>query len=150
MAARIFNAVTASDVALTSGVAKTVLSLAAPSNQRARIMAWGVYFNGTSAAAVPARVSLTRQGDAGTGTTVTPMSEDEDLTTSSNTTSKENMTVEPASGNVLKTILVHTQYGYEVAETPGREAVVGVGGFIGILVTAPAAVDCRAWMKFEE
>lgn len=150
MAAIIFTASTAGDVALVSGAAKTVLNIAAPANQRLRILAWGVYFNGTSAAAVPARVSLTRQEDAGTGTGVTPKAEDGDLSISSNTTSKENMSVEPASGNVLKTVLVHPQYGYEIAETPGREVIVGIGGFLGILITAPAAVSCRAWIKLEE
>ena len=63
----LFGIAATSNVALSAATAKTVVQILAPSNHRVKITGWGVYFDGVSATAVPARVRLIRQASAGTG-----------------------------------------------------------------------------------
>jgi hypothetical protein len=137
------------EVALVAATAKTIIQLIAPANQRLRIKRWGVFFDGVSATAEPVQVRLLRQSTAGTMSSLTPVL----LVAGSETVqtvAQHSATAEPAAGNVLDIAEVHPQSGYEVAVPFDQPIEVPGGGRIGIECTAPAVVNVRAKIVFEE
>ena len=139
-----------SEVALAAATAKTVVQLTAPSNQRVKILGWGVYFDGTSTTAEPAQVTLSRQSTAGTMTSLTPVPLDDSLAETLQTTAQHTATVEPTTGAAIDMAEVHPQGGYEVIYPQGQERLVGGGDRVGLVCTAPANVNVRAKLIFEE
>lgn len=136
-------------VALAAATAKTAVQLLSPTNHRVKVIGWGVFFDGVTAAAAPVQVRLLRQTSAGTMTTGTPVKlspRSETLLTSGFT----NATAEPTFSDVLDLVMVHPQQGYEIKFTPGQEIVLGGAERIGIEITAPAIVNVRAKLLFEE
>ena len=150
MAASYFTVKNASDISFVAATVKTILQIATPSNQRVRLLEWGIYFLGQSAADKPILVRLMRQGNAGTGTSITPVPTDEGISLAARTTALGGHSVEPTVGDVVKIVEVHPQFGYEYSEPVGKETIVGISSWLGIAVTAPAVIDARAWAKFEE
>lgn len=142
-------AVTA-EIALTAATAKTVLQLVAAANHRVAILAWAVYFDGTSSSAEPVQVRLLRQTTAGTMSALTPVKNDDSIADTLLTTAQHTATTEPTAGEALKAIEVHPQSGYEEACPYGQEYIIGGGDRVGIECTAPAGVNVRAWARFEE
>jgi hypothetical protein len=149
MAAFIGKAQTA-EIALSAATAKTILQLVAASNHRAKLLSWGVFFDGTSATAEPVQVRLLRQTSAGTMSALTPVKNDDSLAETLQTTAQHTATAEPTAGDVLEAIEVHPQGGYEKIYPLGQEPVIGGGDRIGIECTAPASVNVRASVTFEE
>jgi len=138
------------EVALVGTTAKTVLQLTAPTNQRLKILGFGIFFDGTAADAQPVEIRVLRQTTAGTGgSAVTPRI----ISAGSETlqaTSLKDMSGEPTAGDELDVLQVHPQSGFEVMFPPGQELIIPGGGRIGIEVTAPVAVNCNAKMRYEE
>jgi len=138
------------EVAITQvGGATTVLQIAAPTNQRLKVLAVGVYFDGTSPTAEPVEVEVIRQTDAGTMSSLTPKIRgcgSESVQSSAQHTA----TVEPTSGDVVDAFEVHPQTAYEVNYPVGQEVKVAGGGRVGIVCTAPADVNVRAKFVYEE
>jgi hypothetical protein len=137
------------EVALAAATAKTVLQIVAPANQRLHIKRWGVFFDGVSSTAEPVQVRLLRQTTAGTMSALTPVM----LCAGSETvqtTAQHTATVEPTAGNVLDIAEVHPQSGYEVVIPFDQVIEVPGGGRLGLEVTAPAVVNCRAKIIFAE
>jgi hypothetical protein len=66
------------------------------------------------------------------------------------TTASHTATAEPTAGDVLDAIEVHPQSGYEKIFPLGDEIIVPGGGRVGIECTAPAGVNVRAKIAFEE
>jgi hypothetical protein len=144
--ADLFGTANTAEVALAAATTKTVIQIIAPTNHRVKVMGWGVFFDGTSATAEPVQVELLRQTSA-----LTPVKTDaasEPLLT----TAQHTATAEPTASDVLDVVEVHPQASYErVCSTPGSQLfVVGGGGRVGIRCTAPAAVNVRAKIFFEE
>ncbi|MEW6211350.1 MAG: hypothetical protein AB1631_23495 [Acidobacteriota bacterium] len=146
--------VTTAEIALVAATAKTLLQLKAPTNQRLKLLAWGIYFDSTSNSAEPVQVVLERQTTAigGTPTAITPSKIDDSIGDSVQATAAVYGTspTEPTSGDLLKRIEVHPQAGYEEQCPFGQEYIVGAGDRIAIKATAPAGVNAVSWMKFEE
>lgn len=138
------------EIALTAATAKTVIQITTPTNRRARVLGWGVFFDGVSTTAEPVQVRLLRQTTAGTMSSLTPVLLDGGLTLTIQTTAQHTATAEPTAGNVLDIAEVHPQQGYEKQYIPGQEPIVGSGGRVGIECTAPATVNVRAKIIFEE
>lgn len=137
------------EVALSAATAKTVIQIVAPTNQRLHVKRWGIYFDGVSSTAEPVQVRLLRQTTAGTMSSLTPVM----LSAGSETiqtTALHTATVEPTAGNVLDIAEVHPQSGYEVVIPFDQVIEVAGGTRLGIEVTAPAAVNCRAKIIFTE
>lgn len=137
------------EIALSAATAKTVLQITAAANHRVKIKGWGVYFDGTSTTAEPVQVRLLRQTTAGTMSSLTPVTrgtESETIQTAASHTA----TAEPMAGNVLDICEVHPQQGYEVIFPLGDEIQIPGGGRVGIECTAPAGVNVRAKLIFEE
>lgn len=137
------------EVALTAATAKTVLQIVAPANQRLKVKRWGVFFDGVNAAAEPAQVRLLRQTTAGTMSALTPTKQDTHAETVQST-AQHTATSEPTAGDVVDMVECHTQTGYEVILTQETYIKVGGGGRLGIEITAPAGVNVRAKMVYEE
>jgi hypothetical protein len=148
MAGLVCSATTA-EIALAAATAKTVLQVTAPTNQRLLLKRWGVFFDGTSSTAEPVQVRLLRQTTAGTMSTTTPVL----LSAGSETvqaTAQNTATVEPTAGNVLDVAEVHPQSGFEVIIPFDQIIEIPGGTRIGIEVTAPAVVNCRAKLVWVE
>lgn len=141
---------TTAEVALTAATARTTLQLVAAANHRVKVLAWGVYFDGTSSTAEPVQVVLMRQTTAGTASALTPTKLDDSIAETLLTTAQHSATVEPTSGDVLKRIEVHPQTGYEEQCPFGQEYIIGGSDRVGVVCTAPAGVNVVTWAKFEE
>lgn len=137
------------EVALTAAVARTVLQIAAPANQRVRVERIGVFFDGTSATAEPVQVEVVRQTTAGTMSALAPKAT-QPASESIQTQAQHSATIEPTAADVVDAVEVHPQTGYEVVYPFGQEIIVPGGGRLGIVCTATAAVNVRAKLGFEE
>ena len=138
------------EVALVTATAKTVLQLVAPTNHRLKIKSWGVFFDGTSATAEPVQVELMRQTTAGTMTALTLRKADDSIAEALQATAQHSATVEPTSGELLMGIEVHPQSGFAESLPFGDEYIVGGGDRVGIVCTAPAGVNVKGFMRYEE
>lgn len=151
MAAR-YTAETTGDVALSAATAKTVLNVIAGSNALFRIIEFGVSFDGTSATAEPVTVELcySTQGGAGTSTSHT-ITQTGGPARNVQATAARNYSAEPTTLTVWKRWLVHPQTGIVVQFPLGREPeeTVTADGLC-LRLTAPAAVNCQAYIEFEE
>lgn len=148
MAGILVSAKTA-EVALTAATAKTVLQVTAPTNQRLKVLRWGVFFDGQIAASEPVKVRLLRQTTAGTMSSLTPVN----LGVGSETiqsTAQHTATVEPTEGDILDIVEVHPQSGFESVFPFGSEILIPGGGRIGIECLAADAVNCAAKIVYEE
>lgn len=138
------------EVALAAATAKTVVQITAPSNHRVKVVGWGVFFDGTSATAEPVQVTLSRQSSAGTMTSLTPVPLDDSLAETLQVTAQHTATAEPTTGATVGAIECHPQGGYEKIFPFSQEPICGGGDRIGIVCTAPAVVNVRAFITFEE
>jgi hypothetical protein len=138
------------EVALSAATAKTVIQLVAATNHRVKVLRWGVFFDGVSVSAEPVQVRLLRQTTAGTMSSLTPVKLDDSLAETLQTTSQHTATAEPTAGDVVDVVEVHPQSGYEIIYPLGQEVIIGGGDRLGIECTAPAGVNVRAKIVFEE
>src|SRR3990172_7079678 len=138
------------EVALSAATAKTVIQLVAATNHRVKVLRWGVFFDGVSVSAEPVQVRLLRQTTAGTMSSLTPVKLDDSLAETLQTTSQHTATAEPTAGDVVDVVEVHPQSGYEIIYPLGQEVIIGGGDRFGIEFTAPAGVNVRAKIVFEE
>jgi hypothetical protein len=136
--------------ALTAGTPKTVFRVKAPTNQRAKILGYGFFFDGTSNSAQPVQIQIGRISADGTFTAATPLPNEEELTETFQTAVGLNASAEPTYSNYLKTLTVHPQLGYEYLAPLGQEIIVKGGGMLGFVINAPAAVDVRGYLMLEE
>jgi hypothetical protein len=135
---------------LVASTAKTVIRVKAPTNQRAKVLGYGFYFDGTSNSAQPVQIQIGRISADGTFTAATPMPNEEELTETFQTVVGLNASAEPTYSSYLKTLTVHPQLGYEYLAPLGQEIIVKGGGMLGFVINAPAAVDVRGYLMFEE
>lgn len=147
--ADIFGVAQTAEITLTAATAKTIVQLVAPANHRVKLLGWGVSFDGTSATAEPVQVRLLRQTTAGTMSSLTPV-QTRPVAETIQSTAQHTATAEPTAGDVLDVQEVHPQTGYEKQCVPGQEFVLAGGGRIGIECTAPAGVNVRGKLFFEE
>lgn len=138
------------EVALAAATAKTVVQIVAPSNHRVKILGWGVFFDGIAGTAAPVEVTLSRQSTAGTMSSLTPAKRDDSLAETLQVTAQHTATAEPTTGDTVDSIEVHPQSGFEIVYPLGQEVICGGGDRIGIVCTAPAIVNVRAKIIFEE
>lgn len=138
------------EVALSAATAKTVIQITAPANHRVAVLGWGIFFDGTSVTAEPVQVRLLRQTTAGTMSALTPVALDGSVGETIQTSAQHTASAEPTAGNVVDVIECHPQQGYEVIYPLGQEVILQGAGRVGIEVTAPATVNARAKIRFEE
>lgn len=135
---------------LAAATAETIIQLVAPANHRLKILEWGIFFDGTSSTAEPVQVELLRQSTAGTASALTIVKWDDSYDETLQATAQQDFTAEPTAGDILEIKEIHPQTGYEKIYPLGQEMIVKGGGRIGLRATAPATVNCRAYIKYEE
>lgn len=152
MSIRIYAATTEGEEGLAAATAETLLQLRGATSTKARIVAWGVSFDGVSATAEPVLVELRRQTTDGTATgAVEPKFDADDPTAA--VTAFHSFSAEPTQGDRLESYEIHPQGGLFVREyPPGREPVLDdvTTSRIGIVATAPATVNAVAWIQWAE
>ncbi|NJL70163.1 MAG: hypothetical protein HC888_00515 [Candidatus Competibacteraceae bacterium] len=138
-------------ISLTGGSAKTVLQLTMPSNQCGRIKGYKVTFDGATSTNTPASVELVRQSTAGTMTSQTPQKLDSGRDETVQATGSKDSSGEPTVTSTLDTAFVPVYGGvYHFMFPSDTRPIVPGGGRIGLKITAPSAVNCRASLWFEE
>lgn len=134
--------------ALAAATAETVIQLVA-GTKRCQVVAWGVSFDGVTAANVPGDVELLRQTTAGTATPFTPLEWDEG-DTASIATAQYHFTVEPTSTDILHPTQVTPNGGLFEVDYGDRGPWVAASGRIGIRATFANVVNVTAWLRFSE
>jgi hypothetical protein len=138
------------NVALVAATAKTVLQLNCPAQQRIKIVRVGFFFDGASTTAVPVDVRLMIATTAGTATALTLNKTVSSDSETIQTTATENTTVEPTKTTVLDQWKVHPQMGLDLTYAFGQEKFVVGGGRVALEMNAPANVNVKAKIDFEE
>lgn len=140
------------DIALVAATAKSVVNVINGANALARIAEMGVSFDGVTAGNEPITVELchSTQATAGTSTSHT-IAQLRGATRTVEGTGARNYTAEPTVLTVLKRWLVHPQTGLVIQYPLGREPeqITTADGTI-IRCIAPDAVNCQAYLEFEE
>lgn len=139
--------------AMVANTAKTVLQILAPTNQRLRVLEYGIYFDSTSTTPGSAQLRILRQSTAGTTTTATPVPWENELTETLQASGGTNASAEPTPGSVLETPAIPITSGSVVPlGIPGQEMFIGGGTRLGFEVTIPAgaAANCYGYVKYEE
>jgi long-subunit fatty acid transport protein len=150
MARNHFALTTSAEVALSAATAKTVLQLVSASGIITAVQEILISFDGTSNSAAPVNIEIARQTTAGTATARNPL-KTKDTSTALQLTGQEDASAEPTKGDVLTVFHIHPQAGvvYSVP-LPDGEYELASSGRLGIIVTAPAGVNCLATIKGEE
>ncbi|PWT91559.1 MAG: hypothetical protein C5B54_05100 [Acidobacteria bacterium] len=146
-----FFAHTNGEIALATAVAKTVLQIAAPANQRVAIKGFSISFDGTSATAEAVVVELCRQSGATTGSSAATIAKRDPAWPTVQSTALKNLTAGvETTDEVVQQWDVHPQAGVDYAFTLEDEVILAGGGKIGVRCTAPASVNCLAKLFCEE
>lgn len=137
-------------VALVAATEKTTIQLNAPAQQRLLIQRVGIFFDGASTTAVPVLVKLILTTTAGTNTALTLSKTVSSDSETIQTTAGENATAEGTNSTLLDQWLIHPQMGLDLTYAFGQEKVVAGGGRVAIKCTAPATVNVRTKLDFQE
>lgn len=150
--ASVYSATTEGEEALAAATAETVLCLIGSTMVKARVIEWGVCFDGTSATAEPVRVRLVRTtADDGTSSAATEKAWDPDNPTA-NVVAKHSYTAEPTKeSTALAEYEVPPTSGMVLQYPLGREIVLDNSASAGFAIecTAPATVNCAAYVVWE-
>lgn len=150
MAGMKLTIVNSAEVALVAATAKTVIQYKAATVTPILFRGGTISFDGVTATDAPVVVSLVRTAGDGTGTTIaTPSNENEAVTYSAQGTAKENFSVEPATVKSLAAWEIHPQGGGVVYELSITEPILCTTA-VALKCTAPANVNCIAFLKIEE
>ena len=146
-----FRAVPTAAIALVASVAKTVLQIVAPTNQRVAVKGWSVSFDGIVAGRVPVTVQVMRQTTAGTMSTTTQcVKEDPNGSETIQTLMRYNATVEPTYSEILDTQFIHPQTGVEYPFAFDEELILNGGSRLAIVCNAPDNVNVLPKFRGEE
>lgn len=137
-------------VALVAATEKTTIQLNAPAQQRLVVRRVGIFFDGASTTAVPVLVKLILTTTAGTNTALTLNKLVSSDSETIQTTAGENASAEGTNSTLLDQWLVHPQMGLDLTYAFGQEKVVVGGGRVAIKCTAPAIVNVRTKIDFDE
>jgi hypothetical protein len=131
--------INAGEVAVTN-VAKTFLTMKAPTNQRIKIKGFEICGKGTSNTDTPVKVELgliTTDGQTGTATAVTPGPHDGDFAETPQGSYFKNYGTEPTTyGAILRTWEVHPQTGLFIYFPMHDEIKLKGGQELGVRMTS--------------
>lgn len=152
---------TAAPTLVTTGTAiKTLLQLATPSTEDLIVVAWGIEFDGTAAAA-PIKVELidtdvaatvTAHGASGLVKVSAPNNAGSLLTLGTSATGFT-ASAEGTPGSTSRLLDFHQvppNGGWNYEFPLGREPQVAVSRFVRLRVHAAAAVNASCWIRWEE
>jgi len=151
--------------ALVAATAKSLIQLVAPTNQRVKILGWGIYFDGvnTSILATPADtytkaavvVELLNGATAGTFSNILGAKDTNGSVTTLNgitdtvqSVASHGVTIEPTPTGVFDSVEVNPTSGFE---TYFNDPIILNGDdFVAIRATAPDAVNATVKLICEE
>lgn len=141
-------------VALSAGVAKSVLGVQAPAQFGTDLIGFDVAFDGVTASAVPVLVELCSCTFAtnAPGTNSTAVTEDQvyGRTVTAGFVGAKNWTAEPTVVTPIREFLLTPNGGLLIYEYPlGTSPDSAVSEGFVLRLNAPAAVNARASMRFE-
>ena len=140
--------------AVASNTTKTLLQLHNDVFGPAKVIEWGISFDGISSTATPARVKLIRQTTGGTMTQVGGGVKYDSLVTTSNASYRIGATAEPTlTADVYEIHQVTPTGGLLVKQYPlGRELTLNSGERLGLVVTAGpnSAASALGYIVWEE
>jgi hypothetical protein len=132
----------------------TVMQLVAPTNQRLRVTALEISFDGTNSANAPALVTLERQTSGTFSNTLVPpkkTNEPSGVGETLQANTKNGQSAAPTSGDVLRNWFVPVFGGLVIYPfAPGQEVMVPGGTILGVKVQTTAAVNCSGGLCYEE
>lgn len=139
------------DNALAAATAETVLNVIGAANVTFQLTEIGISFDGVSSSAEPVTVELCRstQATAGTSTAATVL-QTRGPTRTAQCTGARAYTAEPTVLTVHRRWLVHPQAGMVIQFPLGREPDQSGAAGLALRVTSPAAVNCQAYIEWEE
>lgn len=137
------------DIALSAGVAKTLIEISTPASRRGWICGWWVSFDGATATNTPVLVQMARATAAITGTSLTPDPVDSSGVAALSTV-RYNATVEGTIGVILDQWRIPPTTGYQVQWEQRDYVLVPVSGFWRIKAQAAQAVNATIGFWFEE
>lgn len=144
--ARVFGQLSTSADVSTGTSPKTILQITAPSGRPIAVQRITLGLRGNSPTADKVLVQVIRSATGGTATNRNPAKIDNTDATTIVSSGKENFTAEPTGGTVIYENAIHPQGSLELTE----EIKIAGGETLGIVTNAPAAVNARARIKFEE
>lgn len=158
MPANRYASSTEGESALVAATPRTVLQMRGVTGANPSIIAWGISFDGVTAAAEPVQVRLLVQSTDGTAVAVTnktpiPIGVGSLMAAALAGVFKTFTSTEPTAGAVLEHYEVHPQGGSMIREyPPGREIILAAAttNRVAIECLAAAAVNCVAWVQWEE
>ena len=152
--ASVYSATSEAEEALAAATAETVIALIGSAAVKAKIVEFGISFDSTSATAEPVRVRMVRTtADDGTSTGATEVQFSDPDNPTPNCAAKHSYSVEPTKAtNAMSEWQVHPQSGIVIQYPLGREPGLDNSASAGIAweVTAPAVVNCSAYVVWEE
>ncbi len=140
-------------VALVAATAQTLILLQEASDYFIeQLVEFGISFDGVTAGAVPVQVDVTRVQSTGTsGVNAAVARTDSGISNASRSTAATGFTVEPSSPVVFKSMYVDPNKGLFIYQfPPGTRSVGGGSTWPAIRATAPANVNCDAWLTWQE
>jgi hypothetical protein len=136
---------------LAATTATTVLGLSTATNQRAKVLGYGLYFDGTSNSAQPVTVIVGAFTSGAAFSSIAVVKEEPELTETVQTKPYQFKSGQTeGTYTAYKTFTVHPQLGYEYLAPLGQEDIVAGATQWGIQINAPATVNVRGYAKFEE
>lgn len=152
--ASIFSATNEGEEALAAATAETVIALIGAAAVKAKIIEWGVSFDGISAVAEPIQVALVRTtADDGTSTAATEVQFGDPDGPTPNCAAKHSYSAEPTKASFNVAVYeVHPQAGIVMQYPMGREIGLDSSASAGLAIvcTAPAVVNVHAYIVWEE
>lgn len=139
-----------SEQALSQDTVETLIQIVAPTNQRVKIVRWGVFFDGTQPRNEPVQIRVLRQLSSGTASSLSLVKLDDSLSETIRTTARYDFTSEPTGSSVIESYNIHPQQGIYVPYVLGQEIIISGGGRLGIDCNAPNDVNARAFIIGEE
>lgn len=139
--------ITTPEIALSASATKTLLALFGSASFRARVVEWGVSFDGISVTDAPIIVGISRfTADNGTRTTTTTEVLWDLDGAAATCVGRENYTAEPTTTDLLVREECHAQSGTFRQYPYGREITIqaSTASGIGVTVFTPAAVAANA------
>lgn len=142
-----------SEVECLANTPKTIVQAIAVL-QRLRVLRWTIAFSGISPVERPILVELMRQTGVARVGRLPIVTFDDSISAASLFEFAQDVGgvgwQEPIPGNVIDSFYLHPQ-GRAVTRYPiGKEPIISVGKLMGIRITAPNTVSCRANMVCEE
>ena len=135
---------------LVGATAKTLIQLVSAANHIVAVTGYGVGGRGVSNTQAPGLIELVRQSTAGTSVALATRKKQNSRTETLQTTALDTITVEPTTGDILRTHTLHPQTDLEIRDGFGNEEELGGATRLGMRATFDDAQSLAAYLDFEE